>query len=252
MSNSITDNISKSILGSTESVSTPSFTSPIGNTPSYSTATAADSGNGFLDFFQNINATTWILIILVLAFLGINIFVYLAKGTQDIASFFTPLIDKITSLFGGVTSQIVDVTAEGTKGVVDTAAGAVNTTLSAVQQTTPGGLQTSSSASPNQAKTSISNQPVQTTMQQMDSAQANALNKALNTSNASKNTNTTNDYQADQSQSTIQGVSNKAGWCFIGEDNGYRTCGEVGPNDTCLSGDIFPSQEICVNPSLRA
>jgi hypothetical protein len=26
----------------------------------------------------------------------------------------------------------------------------------------------------------------------------------------------------------------------------------VGPNDTCMSGDIFPSQDICVNPSLRA
>jgi len=38
----------------------------------------------------------------------------------------------------------------------------------------------------------------------------------------------------------------------IGEDQGYRSCIQVGDNDTCMSGDIFPSQEICVNPKLRA
>jgi len=47
-------------------------------------------------------------------------------------------------------------------------------------------------------------------------------------------------------------VSGNAGWCYIGTDNGVRTCGEVGVNDQCMSGDIFPSQDICVNPRLRA
>jgi hypothetical protein len=31
-----------------------------------------------------------------------------------------------------------------------------------------------------------------------------------------------------------------------------RTCGQVGADDSCMSGNIFPTQEICMNPSLRA
>ena len=56
---------------------------------------------------------------------------------------------------------------------------------------------------------------------------------------------------ADDSSSNIQQPINKNGWCYIGDDKGYRSCIEVGDNDLCMSGNIFPTQEICVNPSLR-
>ena len=45
---------------------------------------------------------------------------------------------------------------------------------------------------------------------------------------------------------------NKSGWCYVGEQQNFRSCIEVGELDTCISGDIFPSHNICVNPSLRA
>ena len=47
-------------------------------------------------------------------------------------------------------------------------------------------------------------------------------------------------------------ASHKSGWCYIGNYSGYRSCSRVGEADTCMSGDIFPSHDICVNPSLRA
>lgn len=77
----------------------------------------------------------------------------------------------------------------------------------------------------------------------------NTLNKALNTSQ-SKQTSST-DFQADESSSNIQGGTTKSGWCYIGEDRGFRSCAQVGDNDKCMSGDIFPTQEVCVNPNLR-
>jgi hypothetical protein len=46
-------------------------------------------------------------------------------------------------------------------------------------------------------------------------------------------------------------MTNKGGYCYIGEDRGFRSCVNVGVADKCLSGEIFPSKEICVNPSLR-
>ena len=62
-----------------------------------------------------------------------------------------------------------------------------------------------------------------------------------------------NDYEAHEASSSLYGGDRigKAGWCYIGEDRGFRSCSQVGVNDKCMSGDIFPSQEICINPNLR-
>lgn len=44
----------------------------------------------------------------------------------------------------------------------------------------------------------------------------------------------------------------RSGYCYIGEDRGFRSCIKVGENDQCMSGDIFPTMDICINPNLRA
>jgi hypothetical protein len=77
------------------------------------------------------------------------------------------------------------------------------------------------------------------------------LNNALNQANPDNSPEP--GYSADDSYSSIQKSksSNKSGWCYIGEDRGFRSCIRVGENDTCMSGDIFPTSDICVNPNLR-
>jgi len=59
--------------------------------------------------------------------------------------------------------------------------------------------------------------------------------------------------QSDNSASRVQAArpTSKSGHCYIGEDRGFRSCIEVGEGDICMSGDIFPTREICVNPNLR-
>jgi hypothetical protein len=81
---------------------------------------------------------------------------------------------------------------------------------------------------------------------EMEDWQQNNLQKALDDSSK------VDEVKPDDSLSRIQTHSGKSGWCFIGEDRGFRTCSEIGVNDQCMSGDIFPSQEICMNPKLRA
>jgi hypothetical protein len=73
-----------------------------------------------------------------------------------------------------------------------------------------------------------------------------SLEKALGNA-SSQNDNV----QPDDAKSSIQ-TTGKSGWCFIGEEQGIRSCSNVGVNDVCMSGDVFPSQAICVNPNLRA
>ena len=86
---------------------------------------SSSSDTGFFDSLKSINMTTWLLIILILAFLGFNIFAYLAKGTQDIANIFAPLTNMIFGTTTAVTGQTIDVSAEGAKAVVGGTAGAV-------------------------------------------------------------------------------------------------------------------------------
>jgi len=196
------------------------------------------SNTGFFDSIKNISFMTWVIIFFILAFLGFNIFVYLAKGTQDITTFFGPLVQKIFGTAVSTTGEIIDVSAEGAKAVVGETANIINSGLTEVQNVTP-----------NTASSSVKSQPVQNTIQQPDALANDKLNQALNASKPQQ-MKQNQEYEADYAASSIQG-GGKAGWCYIGEDRGFRSCSKVNENDTCMSGEIFPSQEICVNPNLR-
>ena len=55
----------------------------------------------------------------------------------------------------------------------------------------------------------------------------------------------------DNSRVQSHKASGKAGFCYIGEENGIRSCVKVSQSDVCMSGKIYPSRETCINPSLR-
>jgi hypothetical protein len=219
------NDISQSILQSPETLkpATSSF---------FSTET---SNGGFFESLKNINITTWFIIIILMAFLGFNVFAYLASGTQTITDTFNPILKKLFGITIAATSQAIDVSAEGAKKVVSATANAIESGLTAVQDITP-----------NNASSSVKGQPLN--QEQADTAQQNSLNQALN---SAQSQNGNPDYEAAEASSSVYNT-NKGGWCFVGQDRGFRTCAEVGANDTCMSGDIFPSREICMNPSLRA
>ena len=54
------------------------------------------------------------------------------------------------------------------------------------------------------------------------------------------------------SQSDTSKIITNDRFCYIGENKGYRSCIELVNSDKCMSGEIFPSMDICINPSLRA
>ena len=238
----ITNPISN-VLGST---STKSASSMIGTTTSSTTTSGS--------FFSNISWTTIILLILFLVFFGVGLFIYLAKGAENAVDFiinlFTTSLQKIMHLFG---NDSVDFTPDET----ETTSG--NTSTTAPQQTSEStttniekhmqddhGVLGNSETQSNTAPASSSEMPTDTTRE-------DNLNKALSSAKPNLTHKNEPGYSADDSYSSIQmsKSASKSGWCFIGEDRGFRSCIQVGDNDRCMSGDIFPSQEICVNPKLR-
>ena len=220
-----------------------SFPELLTNTPSLDSA--ATSGEGIFSSWW-----VWIFIILLLAYLGFNIFNYLAKGAETTNDVLSPFWTYIMSFFNYGPTSITSVQPDhnDAQAVVDSDAAVGDSSSSSSKQTGGGKPISAENAKPNPASVSKMSPDSAHSQQGPDNAQNTALNRALNISKQQELPK--QDYVANDSyDSTQQG---KAGWCYIGSEQGYRSCSQVGEADTCMSGNIFPTQDICVNPSLRA
>lgn len=210
------------------------------------------------------NMIMYLIVIVILAMLGINIFGYAAIVTETLSDIFGPIIKPIAGLFGYYTGetikQTVETSAEGTKFGVDIAKDVVVNTVDLANEQTkntqdainemdaelienkPNAVNIKNDINP---KNNIS----QKESPYVDRAELlDSFEKVKE--NVSKNN---NDYIADDAGSTIQngGIGGNQGWCYVGEDRGFRSCVEVGTSHECMSGNVFPSKEVCINPSLR-
>lgn len=164
-----------------------------------------------------------ILIMILLAFLGLNIFYYLGDITQLLSETFGPLFSTLGFDLGNLTKQTVNLSASGTKDLVDVAAGTVDSGINVIQSGLNSNLERNNIDNKMTAENVISND-----LEQIEPS-------------------------PDESDSLTQvhRSSGKAGFCYIGQDRNVRQCVEVDKKDTCMSGEIYPSQALCINPSLR-
>ena len=171
------------------------------------------------------------LVVLLLALIGFNVMTYLDDITTWFGETFGGPFRALARFLGyaalDTARTTVDVSAKGTKSAVDIASGAATSGIDVLQQTID-------------QKQDQPDQPDQPNQQMSSSA---ALQRAL--SHAKKQP-----PQPDDATSRTQRTG-KSGYCYIGEDRGFRSCIRVGEQDTCMSGDIFPTHAICVNPRLR-
>lgn len=58
--------------------------------------------------------------------------------------------------------------------------------------------------------------------------------------------------EPDSSETSIQNAitAKKTNWCLVGDQNQRRSCASVQDADKCVSGNIFPTHESCLNPNL--
>tara|TARA_B100001769_G_C22112412_1_gene602247 strand:- start:7331 stop:8005 length:675 start_codon:yes stop_codon:yes gene_type:complete len=181
---------------------------------------------------NNINNFKWrgiikyVIIILILAVLGFNLFRYLGILTDTTVEVVKPIARVVGKTSGDVIKQTAVVSGEGTKGLVDVASGTIVSGVDVLQQ-------------------NINN--------------SNTRNNLIRDNIDNKNKQDEEYYKPsnnfipipDDAGSTTQSSQNKAGYCYIGEDRGFRSCIRVSENDTCMSGDIFPTEALCINPNLR-
>ena len=189
------------------------------------------------EMFSNKNFIIIILVaLLILSFLGVNLLTILGNGVQWINNLFGPLVSQILSVFGYTTGTILDKSADL---VGDTAKAGIDIATGTVHSV--GGLLIDASDDNIDNRAKIDKIPPKEDEKKLD--------EKINTGGENKKPPTP---EPTESANPIQNpiTSQKTSWCLVGEYQDKRGCIEIGEADQCLSGQVFPSQKMCLNPTL--
>ena len=181
------------------------------------------SSSSYASIFSGKNFMIMLLTgLLILSFLGVNLLAIVGTWIQSVTILFAPLVNQILSLFGYTAGTILDktgdVATDVAKSGIDIAGGAVQSVADLLKNASTG----------------------------IDAQGRSILDNTINTSSIS-----TSVPMNDDAQMTIQKpiTSQKTQWCLVGEYQGKRGCVAVTDQDKCLSGQVFPEQKMCLNPT---
>lgn len=167
-----------------------------------------------------------LLTLIILSFLGINLFTMFGSLIEIIVAIVGPFFAQVLSIFGYTTGSVINKTADVVGDVAKTGVDVAEGSLQSV-----GSILKDASR------------------KHVDPSAASQLDNVLNVS-----PNRMNDPAPSPSESPIQKpiTAGKTGWCLVGEYEGKRGCVEVGEQDKCMSGQIFATQNACMNPGTFA
>lgn len=162
-----------------------------------------------------------LLFVLLFSYLGINILTILGDSMERFVDFVSPMVTEFLVLTGYSTGSVInktaDVVSDTAKETIDIAEGAVQNVGNLLMDTGKKGR-------------SRRNRPDQPPQQQQHRHEP----------------------EPDAPENTIQKpiTSNKYNWCLVGEYQNKRGCMPITESDKCLSGQVFPTQKMCLNPNL--
>lgn len=152
-----------------------------------------------------------ILVVLLLGFIGINIFVYLGFSVKTMYELLDKFIKSIKSLLSGNKSKS-------------------KPKPKPPQPKPPQGKPPQGKSSQDKPKT------IKDLVDDIEEP----------TEDLEKKT----EIKPDEDRTSIH-TSGKSGYCNVGSWKGIRSCVKVSKASECISGDIFPTKDICINPNLR-
>ena len=180
----------------------------------------------------------YLLLIILLAFLGFNVFTYLASGTNFLASLAAPFTYVITKVTGDTSKTALDNISQGTQKMVDLTS---DTTQSTIDYATKGLLGGIDSVQKNVEKVSSKS----FVNPENNDKLFDSINKP--TQNKSKNKSSEDDDEPEP----VRTDSLTGGYCYIGKINDTRYCAKVASKNYCMSGDVFPTMDSCVSQGLK-
>ena len=164
-----------------------------------------------------------LVVVLFFILLGVNIFDVLSNMVSAIVNFTKPIIIYFLNTIGYDTGVAIntttDVVVDASKASIDIAGGAIQDVGNLLKNSGNGHVESTDQT--------ISNQ---------NNNQKIYRERPIN---------------ADSSASTIQRPisAGKQNWCLAGEYQNKRGCVAVGSDDLCMSGQIYPTKQMCLNPT---
>jgi len=216
----------------------------LSDTPSYrQSVTNSTSSYSYIPTITNVTTIIMIiiLIIVILAYYNINLFTMTGSIVQWFSDRITPIFINIMKFFGVAVGQTTIAATTVASTGVSAATYGINTVNQGVTNAVVSGVQTTLS-SPN-----VSN--YETPIPVQKSQNTNEL--SFNIVNTAPQIVAQQQKQANEQYSNDVQYNTPVGYCFIGEQSNLRYCAEVTDAHQCASGDIFPSQDLCVNPNMR-
>ena len=171
-------------------------------------------------------------IVIIIAALGFNVFSYLSQGTDYLSN----MVKSVASILPAGLAKTLNLSVAGTKLGTDIAAGTIKDVGKIVTEIPKAGLP------------ELKSNAVSTKKQSYDKVNNKQLSDAVDKGREPSKKNIPQ--QDKSSGGSIQNQHGKS-WCYVGTDRTYRSCVEVGSKSDCMSGQIFPSKTICINPGLR-
>jgi len=232
----------------------PSYNEPSYNQPSYNQPKTNIVKSIFF----------WIFIILLLAFLGFNIFKYLAQGTDIVTALLSPIAYVIAMVSGDTAKTTLQHTSQGAQTIATESSNFLqillkfitdifNNSINFIATTSTSGINylqstikqdkiTSTKENENQNKDEDENEGEEGDLKN----ERKIENRVQDVSNSIKNLIVKKEDKVPEPSSSEQ-----HGYCYIGKENNIRHCAKVSSKSKCMSGDIFPTMDICINPKLR-
>lgn len=177
------------------------------------------------NFFDFKTVTIIILVILILAILGFNIFKFLGEGTDMISSFLSPIFGDVGKATGKTTKSTISGISDGTKKIIDSTSNTLDTAIGSIQSGTISGVNVLE-----------------------DSLKKNK--NIVDTENDNEMTEKRNFNKEDEPE-PVRSRNQQGGYCYIGKINDTRHCAKVSNKSFCMSGHIYPTKDLCVNPKVR-
>jgi len=253
----------------------------------YDLGTGTDYGQGSSSSSSSISSLFkkvffWIAIILILAFLGFNIFAYLAYGTDIFTSLMAPFTYTIAYFTGETAKTTLTHTSQGTQAIVTESSNFLQIFLKFMTDlfnNTLVLLTTTTTSTINYLQSNMKNlqsnieKDKTTNVKPEKQVIAPSVNIKETSDNTDENDESTLLKEERKVEARVPNVSDNIkkliiqkektepepvqsdtqqnGYCYIGKINNSRYCAKVSSKNSCMSGDIFPTMAVCINPNLK-
>lgn len=215
----------------------------------------------------------WFVIIILLSLYGFNIFKYLAQGTDIITALISPFTYIIALLTGSTVKTTIQNISQGGQTLIAEFTNFFGALINFFSQFFSGSLKVAEKSSvsaidqlqsnivkdkTNSVESKKSKQVAEEEEEETDDANAKEstlLKAERRLAERSREVSSEVKNSIDKKEKTdpvpLQTSTQEHGYCYIGKNNNVRNCAKVSSKNKCMSGDIFPTMELCINPNLR-